>query len=160
MNIELIWAQDEQGGIGKNGKLPWQISEDLKNFKKITSGFPVIMGRKTWNSLPFKPLPNRRNIVLSSSMVKGVETYESIQNCINKLENESVKRIFIIGGESIYKAFYAHASVLHLTTIYQETYGVDVFFPISTNSIKEKFNMIESSQLSQKATYTKWVLKI
>ena len=88
MNIELIWAQDEQGGIGKNGKLPWQISEDLKNFKKITSGFPVIMGRKTWNSLPFKPLPNRRNIVLSSSMVKGVETYESIQNCINKLENE------------------------------------------------------------------------
>ena len=160
MNIELIWAQDEQGGIGKNGKLPWQISEDLKNFKKITSGFPVIMGRKTWNSLPFKPLPNRRNIVLSSSTVKGVETYESIQNCTNKLENELINRVFIIGGESIYKAFYPQASVLHLTTIYQETYGVDVFFPISINSIKQKFNMIESSQLSQKATYTKWVLKI
>ena len=51
MNIHLIWAQDENGGIGKNGKLTWHISEDLQNFKKITSGFPIIMGRKTWESL-------------------------------------------------------------------------------------------------------------
>ena len=66
MNIELIWAQDENGGIGKNGKLPWHISEDLQNFKKITAGFPIIMGRKTWESLPKKPLPERRNIVIKT----------------------------------------------------------------------------------------------
>ena len=67
MEIHLIWAQDKNGGIGKDGKLPWHISEDLKNFKKITSNHPVIMGRKTWDSLPIKPLPNRRNIILSNS---------------------------------------------------------------------------------------------
>ena len=70
MDIELIWAQDQQGGIGKNRKLPWHISEDLQNFKKITSGYPIVMGRKTWESLPFKPLPNRHNIVLSSQLLK------------------------------------------------------------------------------------------
>ena len=66
MEIHLIWAQDKNGGIGKDGKLPWHISEDLINFKKITSNNTIIMGRKTWESLPKKPLPNRRNIVLSS----------------------------------------------------------------------------------------------
>ena len=69
MEIHLIWAQDLNGGIGKDGKLPWHISEDLKNFKKITSNHPVIMGRKTWDSLPIKPLPNRRNIILSNSLL-------------------------------------------------------------------------------------------
>ena len=56
MEIHLIWAQDNNGGIGLNGKLPWHISEDLKNFKKITSNSTIIMGRKTWESLPIKPL--------------------------------------------------------------------------------------------------------
>ena len=65
MNIQLTWAQDKKGGIGKNGKLPWHISEDLKNFKKLTTGHTIIMGRKTWDSLPVKPLPNRKNIILS-----------------------------------------------------------------------------------------------
>ena len=73
MNIELIWAQNYSGGIGKEGTLPWHISEDLKNFKKITANFPIIMGRKTWESLPFKPLPKRRNIVLSSQLIQDVE---------------------------------------------------------------------------------------
>ena len=60
MQIHLIWAQDQNGGIGKNGNLPWHISEDLKNFKKITFGSTIVMGRKTWDSLPIKPLPKRR----------------------------------------------------------------------------------------------------
>ena len=81
INIDMIWAQDESGGIGKNGKLPWNISEDLQNFKKITLGHPIIMGRKTWESLPFKPLPKRRNIVLSSQKVDNIETYNSIDKC-------------------------------------------------------------------------------
>ena len=86
MDIELIWAQDQNGGIGKDGKLPWHISEDLQNFKKITSGSPIIMGRKTWESLPFKPLPNRRNIVLSSKQLDNIETYRSIDDCIKNLD--------------------------------------------------------------------------
>tara|TARA_B100000519_G_scaffold185012_1_gene179833 strand:+ start:111 stop:593 length:483 start_codon:yes stop_codon:yes gene_type:complete len=159
MNIEFIWAQDENGGIGKNGKLPWNISEDLRNFKKITSGFPIIMGRKTWDSLPFKPLPKRRNIVLSTKTLNDVENYSSVESCIKSLKNSSVKRVFIIGGESVYKEFYYKASILHLTVISDKVNGINVFFPISINSIKEKYNMIESYNLSEKATYTKWVLK-
>ena len=159
MNVEFIWAQDENSGIGKNGKLPWNISEDLKNFKKITSGFPIIMGRKTWDSLPFKPLKRRRNIVLSTKTLNNVENYNSVDACIKSLKNNSIERVFIIGGESVYRDFYSLASILHLTIVHDKVIGINVFFPISLSSIKEKFNMIESYKLSEKATYTKWVIK-
>ena len=159
MNVELIWAQDQNGGIGKDGKLPWHISEDLQNFKKITSGSPIIMGRKTWDSLPFKPLPNRRNVVLSSNQLDDVETYHFIDDCIQKLDSDSVDRVFIIGGESIYKAFYLKASVLHLTMVHKKTDGIDTFFPISLGSIRERFVEIERNKLSEIANYTKWIIK-
>ena len=77
MIIHLIWAQDNNGGIGLNGQLPWHISEDLKNFKKITSNSTIIMGRKTWDSLPKKPLPNRENIVMSSSNIPNAISFNS-----------------------------------------------------------------------------------
>ena len=159
MNIELIWAQDKNGGIGKDGKLPWHISEDLQNFKKITSGSPIIMGRKTWDSLPFKPLPNRRNVVLSSNQLDDVETYHSINDCIQKLDKESVDRVFIIGGESIYNAFYPRASRLHLTIVNKKTDGIDTFFPISLDSIRERFVETERNKLSGIANYAKWIIK-
>ena len=159
MNIELIWAQDQRGGIGKDGKLPWHISEDLQNFKKITSGGPIIMGRKTLDSLPFKPLPNRRNIVISSNQIDGIETYFSIGECIKKLDNDSVNTVFIIGGESIYKAFYPRASVLHLTIVDEVADGIDTFFPIPLNSIREHFIEVERNKLSETANYTKWIIR-
>jgi dihydrofolate reductase len=159
MNIELIWAQDKNAGIGKDGKLPWNISEDLQNFKKITSKHSIIMGRKTWESLPFKPLPNRRNIVLSSRLLEGVEVYNSIDNCIKILEKDLVEKLFVIGGCSIYNTFYSKASTLHLTMVSQEIDGIDTVFPISLNLIKEKFKKIEDIKLSEIANYTKWILK-
>ena len=92
MEIHLIWAQDFNGGIGKDGRLPWHISEDLKNFKQITLGSTIIMGRKTWDSLPFKPLPKRRNIVLSSSNISNIEVYHNIEDCIRTLKKESIPK--------------------------------------------------------------------
>ena len=83
MNINMIWAQDINNAIGKDGDLPWRIPEDLKNFKNITNNATIIMGRKTWDSLPIKPLPNRRNIVISSMEQKDVESYTSIEKCID-----------------------------------------------------------------------------
>ena len=70
MHIHLIWAQDANAAIGKAGTLPWRYPEDLKNFKKLTIGNTIIMGRKTWDSIPkrFKPLPNRINVVISESL--------------------------------------------------------------------------------------------
>ena len=159
MEIHLIWAQDCDGGIGKQGQLPWHISEDLKNFKKITLNSPIIMGRKTWESLPFKPLPNRRNIVLSSSKISNVEVYRSIDDCLTSLETELVSKVFIIGGAAIYKSFFSYASHLHITFVSIKSNSIDTFYPISMESIENLFIKTQDKQLSADATYTLWTKK-
>ena len=156
MKIHLIWAQDENQGIGANGKLPWHIPEDLKNFKKITSHANIIMGRKTWESLPMKPLPNRRNIVFSSKKINAVETYNSYQKCITKLNEENVNKIYIIGGRSIYNLFYENANYLHITHINLLNPLVNEYFPISNQKIKQKFKQKLEKKLSPNATYSLW----
>ena len=84
----------------------WHYSEDLKILKKLTSGHTIIMGRKTWDSLPIKPLPNRKNIVISSTKQTGVDSYKSIDACMEYFQrNQSLQNIFVIGGMSIYKHF-------------------------------------------------------
>ena len=156
MDIHLIWAQDENGGIGKNGKLPWHISEDLINFKSITSNNPIIMGRKTWDSLPFKPLPNRRNIVLSKTNQENAETYHSIEKCLDVLKTDNAEKVFIIGGRSIYKLFFQKATYLHITYINIIEPGIDEFFPIDIETIKNQFQKISEKALNDHATYTCW----
>ena len=107
MNIHMIWAQDTNNAIGRDGTLPWHFPEDLKNFKKLTTEHIIIMGRKTWDSLPIQPLPNRRNIVISSTSQKDVESYTSIEDCIESLsDDKEVSDVYIIGGMSVYKFFY------------------------------------------------------
>ena len=135
MNIHTIWAQDNNGGIGKNNQLPWHISEDLINFKKITQNNVIIMGRKTWESISKKPLPNRRNIVLSSKNLDDVESYLSVDACLDALKQDNVQDVFIIGGEMIYKSFNKYANVLHITFINQAIESIDTYFPITISSI-------------------------
>ena len=159
MEIHLIWAQDFKGGIGNNGQLPWHISEDLKNFKKITLDSIIIMGRKTWDSLPFKPLPSRRNIVLSSSNIPNIEVYHNIEDCIKILKEESNPKIFIIGGSSIYKLFFTYATHLHITFINISSKKLDTFFPIDFNIIKNSFKKTSEKKLSELAQYSYWVKK-
>ena len=156
MEVHLIWAQDSNGGIGKDGKLPWHISEDLKNFKKITNNSTIIMGRKTWDSLPFKPLPNRRNIVLSKTHQNKVETYTSYNDCIAKLKKDNVEKIFIIGGRSIYKLFFNSAIFLHITRIDLLESGINEFFPIELKEIKNSFKLISENNIHPNANYTLW----
>ena len=157
MRIQLIWAQDKNGGIGKNGKLPWHISEDLKNFKKITNKHPIIMGRITWESLPFKPLPNRRNIVLSNSNIKSTECFKNIKDCIKTLKDDNVKSVFIIGGSSIYSKFLNIANDLHITLIHKNENGIDCFFPKSLDYIKTNFKLNYEKNLSEDATYMHFI---
>ena len=113
------------------------------------------MGRKTWESLPFKPLPKRRNIVLSSQSVDGVESYHSIDECLQNISNES--DVFVIGGAQIYKAFYPLAHQLHITQIDLKTEDIDTFFPISIEKIKNQFSISLSEKLTDNATYTHWI---
>ena len=156
MEIHLIWAQDYNGGIGKDNNLPWHISEDLKNFKLLTLDSAILMGRKTWDSLPFKPLPNRRNIVLSTQPIKEVEVYHNYDDCYNTLISDSFDKIFFIGGGSIYRLFFEYADFLHITFIDLETKYVDTFFPLSLKKIKQMFTKKKEYSLSENATYTNW----
>lgn len=160
MNINMIWAQDINNAIGKNGDLPWRIPEDLKNFKNITNNATIIMGRKTWDSLPIKPLPNRRNIVISSMEQQDVESYTSIEKCIDLLTNtEKDLDVYIIGGMSIYKFFYEYANTLYITFIDKSYPDTDTFFPISLKQIKSDFNLESKTDINNIISFTKWVRK-
>ena len=159
MQIHLIWAQDENGGIGKDGKLPWHISEDLKNFKRLTLGSTILMGRNTWESLPVRPLPERRNIVLSSKEIPDVVCYTSIEECIEKLDDDGTEKFFVIGGSTVYRNFIHMADELHITQVNAMTQGIDTYFPVTMLKIKVQFEKINETELSKKAIYTQWVKK-
>lgn len=124
--ITLIAAIGKNNELGKNNDLIWKIKEDLKFFKDITLNHTVIMGYNTYKSIG-KPLPNRRNVVLTSHEIKDdVITYNNINALIeNEIKSEEV---FIIGGYSMYKYFYEFADKMYLTIINGES-DADTFFP-------------------------------
>ena len=159
MQIHLIWAQDQNGGIGIDGKLPWHISNDLKNFKELTLGSTVLMGRNTWESLPVQPLPERRNIVLSSREIADVECYTSLEECIEKLDADGIQVLFVIGGSKVYRNFIHRADELHITLVDEFTEGIDTYFPVTMLKIKEEFEKIDEVDLEDNAVYTHWIRK-
>ncbi len=115
--LAMIVAADLNNGIGKNNQMPWHISDDLKRFKALTTGHTIVMGRKTWESLPKKPLPNRKNIVLTHNknyMAEGAEVFTNIEQLKASLNGEQA---FIIGGAEIYKQFYPEIDTLYMTRI-------------------------------------------
>lgn len=127
--ISIIVAVSDDWGIGKNNKLLWRIPEDMKRFKSLTWGNVIIMGKKTWESLPSKPLPGRTNIVLTDlpeEVIEGSVTAYSIEDALEKCDRG--KEIFIIGGGSIYRQFMNLADRLYITHVHKST-GADVYFP-------------------------------
>jgi dihydrofolate reductase len=128
--ISIIVAVSEDNGIGKDNELLWHIPEDLKRFKRLTMGKTVIMGKKTWESLPRRPLPGRRNIVLTDKAgesFEGAEASYSISDAVDKCRND--EETFIIGGGSIYKQFMPVASRLYITHVHKSA-PADVYFPV------------------------------
>ncbi len=130
MTLSIIVAMAENRAIGRNGDLIWHNSRDLKQFKKITTGHSVIMGYKTYLSLPnHKALPNRRNIILSSRLdeaPEGFELADSINAALDMVKDE--EEVFIMGGGSIYEQFLPKADRLYLTRLDKE-FEADTFFP-------------------------------
>lgn len=129
MSFSIIVAVAENYAIGANNDLLWHISEDLKRFKKITTGHTIIMGKKTFESLPKGALPNRRNIVISdinNETIEGCVVANSIEKAIEICNKEEEN--FIIGGGSIYKQFIEISDKIYLTKVHQE-YEADIFFP-------------------------------
>jgi len=157
MDIHLIWAQDQHGAIGKNGDLPWNIPEDLKHFKKLTLNQPIIMGRKTWDSLKLKPLPKRRNIVLTSqNNIDSADTFANLVTLLSDLVNKGTKKIFVIGGAQIYNVFWELASALHITFVNENCVDADTIFPISIDEIGKEFKLKSTEQLTSSAQYQYW----
>jgi dihydrofolate reductase len=125
VKVAIIAAIARNRTIGNEGKLPWHISDDLKRFKRLTTGHTVLMGRKTFESLG-KPLANRRNVVISSRPVPDSETYPSLTAALDALSGQ--EKIFVIGGGSIYAQMLDRADELYLTLIDRDVEG-DTFFP-------------------------------
>lgn len=134
MRISMIWAMAQNRVIGRNNKLPWHLPNDLKYFKQVTTGKPIIMGRKTFDSIG-KPLPNRVNIVISrdtSYQAAGIKVVNSVEQALELAEAECLvsgaDEAVVIGGAEIYKVCLPYAERLYITFVHADVHG-DAYFP-------------------------------
>ena len=152
--LSIIVAIDEQNWIWANNKLLCHLSDDLKNFKKITKWHAVIMWRNTFLSLPNGALPNRKNIVLSNlnDNFENCIVCKSIEECLNLDEVKNADEVFIIWWASVYKAFFDIADRLYITRIHHTFKDADVFFPEIKESnwkIISKSNIHDSDEKNE-----------
>ena len=128
--ISMIVARSRNHVIGRDNQMPWKISADLQFFKRVTMGHPVVMGRKTWESIG-RPLPGRRNIVVSRNtqlQLTGAEVAGSLDEALDRLSESS--RVFVIGGEQLFKQAFGKADRLYITEIEMDVEGGDTFFEV------------------------------
>jgi dihydrofolate reductase len=131
LKVALVAAVARGRVIGRDGGIPWRLPEDMRRFRELTMGHPVVMGRKTWESLPdqFRPLPGRGNVVVTRSpdwSTQGADRAGSIEDALELLD--SAPRVFVIGGGEIYEAALPYADELLLTEIDADVEG-DTTFP-------------------------------
>ncbi|MBR1463569.1 MAG: dihydrofolate reductase [Prevotella sp.] len=129
MTINIIAAVAKNRAIGKDNKLIYWLPNDMKRFKSLTTGHTIVMGRKTFDSLPKGALPNRRNIVLSrsSKQLPGCDCYASLEDALSHCQPD--EDIFIIGGESVYRQALPCADRLYMTEVDDTPSDADAFFP-------------------------------
>lgn len=135
----IIAAVAKNRVIGNNGRMPWHIPEDLQHFKQLTTGHTILMGRKTFESIGH-PLPHRRNIVLSSQPISGMETFPSLNDAFRSLAPE--EQVFIIGGGAVFAQTLSLADEFYLTLIDKEFTG-DTFFPEYELFLKQHFSLVD-----------------
>lgn len=138
--IALILARADNGVIGWRGGLPWRLPEDLRRFKALTLGKPCIMGRKTWDSLPRKPLPGRSNIVVTRDQTfhaEGATVAHALDDAIALAERENSEEIMIIGGAEIFREALPHADRIYLTEVHGAFEGDVVMPPFDVNQWRE-----------------------
>jgi dihydrofolate reductase len=127
-HLSVVVAADERGGIGRGGGLPWHLPEDLKRFKAITMGKPIVMGRRTWDSIG-RPLPGRRSIVVSRQAglaIEGAEVVGSLEQALRAASD--APEVCVIGGAELYRLALPRAEVVHLTRVHA-TVEADTFLP-------------------------------
>lgn len=123
--LSFVWAEDKNHLIGSNGHLPWKLPDDMKHFKNVTTGHPIVMGRKTFESFPNGPLPNRLNIVISHNSNYQVPKSVVLLNDKRELSQyvDADEEVMVIGGEGIFKLFADEVDRLYLTKIDHEFTG-------------------------------------
>jgi dihydrofolate reductase len=131
VKISLVAAVARNGVIGRDGTVPWRLAEDMQRFRELTTGHPVLMGRRTWESLPdrFRPLPGRRNVVVTRNPEwrgEGADRAGSLEEALDLVEG--AERVFVIGGAELYASALPRADELVLTEIDADVDG-DTFFP-------------------------------
>ena len=151
----ILVAVSPEGIIGKNNSIPWHYSADLKRFKRLTTGNTVIMGRKTWESLPIKPLPNRRNIVITRNSIEEIDCFRSIDDALQTCKGD----VWFIGGAGIYEEAMKKADLIDMTLVPDNITGKNcIYFPKIGDEWKEgeKNPLEEDPKLGHK-TYTRRV---
>ena len=151
----ILVAVSPEGIIGKDNTIPWHYSADLKRFKRLTTGNTIIMGRKTWESLPKKPLPNRRNIVITRSSIENIECFKSIDDALQTCEGD----IWFIGGAGIYQEAMQKADIIDMTLVPDNVTGEKcIYFPEIDKSWKEgETKTLEEDPKLKHKTYTRRV---
>jgi dihydrofolate reductase len=160
--LTLIWAQDANGDIGKDGTLPWHLPEDMARFRELTMGATVVMGRITWESLPerFRPLPGRRNLVLTRSpewAAEGAERVASLEAAVELAGAE----LWVIGGGQVYSAAMPHADRLVVTELATAFDGdtaapqVDGSWAVADRQPQQGWNASSTGLLYRVTTYTR-----
>lgn len=147
--MNLIVAFNRKNVIGFNNTIPWHIPEDLKEFKRITNNQIIVMGRKTFDSLPNGPLKNRINVVITNQTEYYDKSNERIHYCnfeqsfslLNKLTTETQKEIFIIGGNTIYNQYFGYCTKFHISLINDEHYG-DTIFPYNIQYFQDNYTLV------------------
>lgn len=127
--LTLIAARARNGAIGKDGTIPWHAPEDMAAFQRETLGGALVMGRKTWQSLPVKPLKNRLNLVVSRDPQAAEHVFPSPEAAIEFARSQGWHRVYGIGGEAIYRQLLPVADRLMITEVAQDIAGADAFFP-------------------------------
>lgn len=160
MKVSIIVAISQNDVIGNNNDLLWNIPRDLTRFKKITTNHVVIMGRKTYESLPIKPLPNRTNIVITSDMDyndNGIYVAHNIDEALEiAIKYIHDDEIFVIGGGEIYKQFLPLCNKIYLTKIHEDFEG-DTYFP-EIDMDKFKIEYVSKVQGCDEYTFTYYIL--
>ena len=158
-NIYAVMAHDLEGGIGLDNKLPWFYKEDLKRFYKLTTvdNSCVVMGRKTWDSLPKKPLARRTNVILSSTLPQRAEDNVFVVRTMARLEQlmQTYNHVFIIGGANLLEQLMPLVDTLFITRI-NKVYKCDAFMPAYTHL----FNLVQTRDVDGGSlTFEKWKKK-
>ena len=161
ITVKHIVATDINGCIGKAGQMPWHVPADLKRFKELTKGGVVIMGRKTFESLGCKPLPDRLNVILTQDSEKSVDWFYAGIVCANSViqaldiavmnvSRRDFDTIWIIGGGEIYEQTMPYVDVIEHTVIETEVMGGDTFYP----DVSDDFDAIDSIETPEATYYT------